>query len=185
MSKRFLVAGVWGGAVLIVWVFVVDGLLGVERSVEMKRIPNERVVYETLRRNIAEPGGYLCNPELTPDRVYPGDAPVFAIRYSGVGHASAGQEMLIGLLVCLVAPVLGAWLLSKTSAETQASYPQKVLFFVVLGVVVALFGDIGRFGIGGYPMRDALALALRDTASWALVGLVVAWRIRRVVVAEG
>jgi len=180
MSKRFLVAGVWGGVVLIVWVFVVDGLLGVKRSIEMRQVPNERVVYETLRQNIAEPGGYLCNPELTPDGVYPGEAPVFAIRYSGVGHASAGQEMLTGLLVCLIAPMLGAWLLSTASEATRASYCRSVFFFLVLGILVALFGDVGRFGIGGYPMRDALALALRDTLAWTLVGVVVAWRSPRV-----
>jgi len=176
--KRILVAGLLGGIVLVAWVFLIDGVLGFKRSIEMNQIPDERIVYEILREHVVEPGGYICNPEITSDKVFPGDYPVFSIQYSGLGHASAGRELLFGLLVFLITPVFGAWMLSKTSERTLSNYPRKVLFFVVMGVVFGLFGDLTRFGIGGYPMSDAIALALHDTVAWSVVGLVVAWRFR-------
>jgi hypothetical protein len=176
--RRILVAGLLGTVALIVWTFVVDALLGYKRSIEMDQLPAERAVYEVLRQHVTEPGRYVCNPEVRPGEGFPGHDPVFSIQYSGVGHADAGQEMIVSLVVMLFAPILAACMLSKAADRTLKSYGRKVLFFVRLGVIVALFSDVARFGIGGYSMGDALALALHDLLAWTFVGLVVAWRIR-------
>lgn len=176
--RRILVAGLLGAVALIVWTFVVDAFLGYKRSIEMDQLPAEREVYAFLRERVTEPGRYVCNPEVRPGEEFPGHEPVFSIQYSGVGHADAGQEMIVSLVIMLLAPTLGACLLSKTADRTLASYGRKVFFFVELGIVVALFSGVARFGIGAYSLRDALALALHDVLAWTVVGLVVAWRIR-------
>ncbi len=180
MTKRVIVAGLLGTVVLLVWTFVANGVFGFRPGIDMKKIPAERQVYEILSRHISDPGRYMCNPQLTPEMRFPAEEPVFSVLYGGVGHGSAGSLMLVGLVVFLVAPMIGAWMLSQTSDRVLASYPRKVLFFVAIGLLFAVFGELTRFGIGGYPLRDALLLAAHDVFAWTLIGLVVAWRVRPV-----
>jgi hypothetical protein len=82
------------------------------------------------------------------------------------------------LVVLLLAPMIGAWMLSVTSRQIISSYPRKVLFFAVIGLLFAVFSDLMNFGIDGYSLNDALILAVHDIIVWTLVGLVVAWRIK-------
>ena len=86
--------------------------------------------------------------------------------------------MLLGFFSFLVAPVIAAWLLSLTSVRIISSYPRKVLFFTAIGLLFAVFGDLSNFGIGDYPLKETLILAVRNILSWTVVGLVVAWRMR-------
>ena len=109
MLKRVIGPGLIGGVVLIVWTFVVNGVLGFQANIDMKQIPAERQVYETLKEHIVNPGRYI---------------------------------------------------------------------FVAIGVLFAIFGDLTNFGIGSYPVGDAIILATRDIIVWTLVGLVVAWRVQ-------
>ena len=176
--KRVVIAGLIGGVVLMALTFVVNGVFGFRARIDMKQIPAERQVYELLRESVTQPGRYVCNPEMTPDRRFPNDAPVFSVFYSGMGHEAAGKLAAIGFVISLVAPTIGAWMLSVTSARILASYPRKVLFFSAIGVLFALYGDLMSFGIGGYPLTDALMIAVFNIAAWTVVGLVVAWRIR-------
>ncbi|NIN64410.1 MAG: hypothetical protein GTO63_06855 [Anaerolineae bacterium] len=178
MPKRVITAGLLGGVVLIVWTFVVDGVFRLNASINMKQVAEERQVYEVLKQHIVDPGRYVVNPELTSERRFPGGEPVFSVLYGGVGHESAGSFMLVGLVVFLLAPLIGAWMLSQASGPVLSSYPRKVLFFVAIGLLFAIFTDLMSFGIGGYPIGDAIVLAGSHIVSWTLVGLVVAWRIR-------
>lgn len=178
MLKKVIIAGMLGGIVLIIWTFVVNVLFGFKSSLEMKQIPNERQVYEILKENIVDPGKYICNPELTAERPFPDGEPVFGVLYSGIGHESAGKLMLIELVVFFLAPIIGAWMLSQTSRRIMSSYPRKVLFFVAIGLLFALFTDLTNFDIGSYPIKDAILLAINNIIVWTLVGLAVAWRIK-------
>ncbi|MCP4663223.1 MAG: hypothetical protein GY856_48140 [bacterium] len=177
MLKKVVVSGLLGGVVLLVWMFVVNGILGFKSRIDMKPLPDERRVYEVLKGSIVEPGKYICNPEPTPEG-FPGGEPVFSILYGGVGHEFAGSQMLYQLPVFFLAPMLAAWMLSVTSGRIISSYPRKVLFFAMIGLLFALFDDLMDFGIGGYPLKDAFILAVHDIVVWTLIGLVVAWRIR-------
>ena len=178
MLKKVIVSGLLGGVVLIVWGFVVNGIFGFNSSMNLNQIPDERQVYEILKESIVEPGRYICNPELTLSGSFPGEEPVFSIHYSGMGHESAGGQVLVQLVVLFLAPMIGAWMLSATSRRTISSYPRKVLFFVAIGLLFAAFSDLMNFGIDGYSLNDALILAAHDIIVWTLVGLVVAWRIK-------
>ena len=86
--------------------------------------------------------------------------------------------MLIGLFVFILAPMIGAWMLTLTSDRVLSSYPRKVLFFTAIGLLFALLGELTRFGIGDYPLRDAMLLAAKDLVLWTLAGLGAAWCIR-------
>ena len=68
MFRRVILPGLAGGIVLIVWTMLVNGIFGFGSSINMKRIPEERVVYEILKEHVTEPGRYTCNPEVVPER---------------------------------------------------------------------------------------------------------------------
>jgi len=178
MPKNMIRAGLLGGVVLVAWTFVVNGLLGFQASIDMKSIETERQVYQVLKQHIVEPGRYIVNPALTSEQRFPNGEPVFSVLYGGVGHESAGRLMLVGLVGFFLAPLIASWLLSQTSAQVLSSYPRKVLFFVGIGLLLAIFSDLTNFGIGRYPVTDAVMLATNHVIAWTLVGLVVAWRIR-------
>jgi len=178
MFKKVLIAGLLGGIVLIAWTFVVNGLFGLNARINMKQIEAEREVYDVLKKQIVAPGRYICNPELTSEGRFPEGEPVFSILYGGVGHEIAGRFAIVGFILFFLAPILAAWMLSHASTRVLSSYPRKVLFFVMIGLLFALFGDLTDFGIGGYPARDAIILAVHHIVVWTLVGLVISWRIK-------
>jgi hypothetical protein len=172
--QRVILAGLLGGVVFAVWFVIVDGLLGFARGIEMHTLVDERAVYAFLIEHVPQPGRYVVNPEVSPDRAFPGDDPIFAIQYSGLGHADAGQEMLVGLVVMLLAPVVAAWLLSNASSSVLSRYGSRLLFFSAIGLVFTLFGVMTRFGLARYPLDNAFALSVHDLIAWVLAGLVVA-----------
>jgi len=178
MYKRVFVSGLLGFVVLIAWGFIINGVFRFNSRINMKQIPDERHVYDVLKENIIEPGRYAVNPELTSDKTYPAGEPVFSILNSGMGHEAAGGLMLFQFSIFLVTPMIAAWMLSLTSRQTLSSYPRKVLFFTAIGLLFALFSDLMKVGIGGYPLRDALILAAHDIILWTLIGVAVAWRLR-------
>jgi len=178
MLKRVIIAGLLGGLVLILWTFIVNGIFGFTSSIDMKKIENERLVYQTLKENITKPGRYICNPEIATDEGFPSEDAVFSIHYSVIGHGSAGMLAFVGLIIFFIVPTIAAWMLSMTSEKIQSSYSRKVLFFTAIGLLFAFFGDIKDFGIHGYPLNDAIILAMHSILVWTVIGLVVAWRIK-------
>ncbi len=176
--KRIIIAGLMGGLVLIIWSFVVNGMLGFGPSINMKQVRNERQVYEALKGNVTQPGRYIVNPETSAEGRFPDEDPVYSVLYSGMGHGTAGGHMVAGLVVFFLVPMIGAWLLTQASDTVLSSYPKKVFFFFMIGLLFALFCGFGKFGIGGYPLKDAVMLGFHDIVVWTLVGLVIAWRIK-------
>jgi hypothetical protein len=158
----------WAGTVRLDVFFNV--ILGFQVSINMKKIEGERQVYEMLKEHIVVPGRYICNPELTAEGRFPDGKPVFSILYGGVGHESAGRQMMVGLAVFFIAPMIGAWMLSQTSGRVISSYPRKVLFFAAIGLLFAVFTDMTHFGIGSYPVKDAIVFAMNNIVAWTLTG---------------
>lgn len=179
MYKKVIIAGLLGGLTLMILTFLLNGVFSFRNRIDMKQVPNERQVYEILKQNIVYPGKYLCNPELTSSNTFPENEPVFSILYGGVGHEAAGvQSLLFDLLITFISTTIGAWLLSLTSIKIMSSYPRKVFFFTIIGVLIAVYIDLNNFGIGNYPLKDALTLALQNIVVWTLVGLVISLIIK-------
>lgn len=178
MFRRVILPGLVGGLVLIIWTFLVNGIFGFNSSINMKKIPEERVVYEALKENVTEPGKYSCNPEVIPEEGYPENEPVFSVIYGGVGHEAAGRLMLAQLPIFFIAPIIVAWMLSVTSRRILSRYMRKVMFVAAVGLFLAVFVRLSDFGIGSYPMNDALVLALHDLLLWTVVGIVMGGMVR-------
>jgi hypothetical protein len=86
--------------------------------------------------------------------------------------------MLVGLAVMLLAPIVGAWLLSNASARVLSGYGSRLLFFSFIGVVFTLFGVMARFGLAKYPLGAAVALSVHDLVAWVVAGLIIARLVR-------
>jgi hypothetical protein len=172
--KRVLLSGILGALILFVWTFVASAIFGFNARVKMNQIPNERAVYSVLKENVVAPGVYLVNPEVVPGTGFPPGEPVFGLQYAGFGHEAAGRAVFFDPAILLVSSILAAGLLSMTSRRVLSSYFRKVLFVAVIGVLFAVFGELTKYGIGGYPSQSALLLAAYDVVSWTLAGLVIA-----------
>ncbi len=180
MLRRVVVAGVLGGVALLIWAFVANATFGVGPRFKMNRVLDERRVHVVLTENIVRPGVYLVNPALTDAGQFPDKQPVFGVTYAGFGHEAAGRLMFVGLAFMFAMALLAAGLLSQASPSILNHYFSRVLFVGFLGVLLALSGELGRFGIGGYPFDSALPLAVNTALSWTFAGLVIGWLVRPV-----
>lgn len=174
MLKRILLAGLLGALTLFVWTFAASAIFGFNARVKMNRIPNERAVYSVLKENVTAPGAYMVNPEPVPGTGFPFGEPVYGIQYAGFGHEAAGRMFFAYPAILLVSSTLVAGLLSMTSRRVLSSYSRKLLFVVGIGVLFAVFGELAKLDIGGYPAKSALMLAAYDIVSWTLAGFVIA-----------
>jgi hypothetical protein len=180
MKKQIFISALVGSIVLLIWTSVLNVVFGFNARLTMKEVPNEREVYAVLKGTVTEPGRYLCNPALTNDGRFPDNEPVFGIQYSGVGHEAAGLGELFGLLEFLIIPLVGAWVLSRTTDAFRSRFVNRVGLFCMLGVLQAVAADLHAFGIGGSPLAVASLLAGRTMVSWTLVGIATAWIMRPV-----
>jgi hypothetical protein len=175
MLKKVVFAGITGGLTLMVWAFLINGFFGFRHRMDMNQVPNEAQVYQILKQQITEPGRYLCNPALTESNTFPDNEPVFSILYGGMGHEAAGPfSVILDLLYALITATLIAWLLSLTSEKVISSYPRKVFFVILIGLLFAFFSDLRKYGIGNYPLDDTLVMTLHNIVLWAVLGLVIA-----------
>jgi hypothetical protein len=180
MDEKLIVSGLVGAVVLLVLAFVINGVLGFNARLTMKQLPNEREIYAALKATVTEPGRYLCNPALTSEGRFPDNEPVFGIHYAGVGHEAAGLGAVLGVIQFLVVPTIGAWMLSRTSERYRSRFINRVAFFVMIGLLAAVTGDLASFGIGGSPFTLALMLAARTMVTWTILGLAIAAIMRPV-----
>jgi hypothetical protein len=68
----------------------------------------------------------------------------------------------------------GAWMLSVTSDRFRAVFANRLLFFTVLGALIALAGSLDRPGNGDGGLLQASLTALRTIVGWTLAGAVIA-----------
>ena len=179
MLGRILVAGAGGGVVLVLWSFVTNVLLGFRSRIDLNRVANEGEVHALLKQNVTAPGAYVVNPPLTPDGRFPPGEPVFGVRYGGMGHEAAGGLFLVELAVAFVAALLAAWLVSRASGRTPMSPWRAAGLLALVGALIAVYSDLPRAGIAGYPWSSVLLLGAHDIAAWLLCGLAIGWLLRR------
>jgi hypothetical protein len=179
MLKKVIIAGLFGGLTLIIWAILINVFFGFRYRIDMKKVPNEPQVYQILKENITEPGRYLCNPALNEANMFPENQPVFSIMYGGMGHEAAGPiSVILDFLYDFVTATLCAWLLSLTTERIISSYPRRVFFVIIIGLLFAFFSDIKKYGIGNYPLNDTLIMAFHNIILWTVLGLVLSLFIK-------
>lgn len=175
MTRRILLAAVLGTVALFFWTAVANTVFRLGPRMEMRQVPDERSVYELVRQNVTEPGGYTLNPALTVAGEFPPGEPVFRLQYSGFGHEAAGTLMLVQVLLAFGGTLLATLLLLATSERVRSRFSRRFVFLMGIGVLVAMFSDLTRFDIGGQPASFALLAAASTVGSWVLAGGLMAW----------
>lgn len=190
MKKEVLVAGLLGGAVMLVWLFVTNAVLPFKSNLIHQVLPlsNQLVVHEALRDNITESGTYsVPYLSLEEETQFPDyrNQPVYSITYEGYTHGggSGGSTMSslpVVIMAVFIPPLIAAWMLSVASPAILAKYSRRFLFVAVLGVIVALYDDVLQMAFGPQSKDYLVFLALNNLIAWTLTGLVIARRIRPV-----
>jgi hypothetical protein len=147
-----------------------------------KIAPNQLDLHRALKESITEPGTYSCpylsreEEDLLPDYR---NQPVYSIVYQGYTHGGTGAPALLTPIVIPFAVAFAAaWMISVTTENFRSSFLRRFLFVTLIGVIIALYGDVLQMGLGPQP-RDYLGfLAVNDLITWSLASLVIAWRMR-------
>mgnify|MGYP001766795687 CR=1 FL=1 len=177
MTKKIIISGLLGWIVLIIWIFLINGILGFKSNIDMKQIADEQQVYGILKSNISESGRYICNPSLIDSR-FPENEPVYSIQYAGIGHEFAGLESLYNIIFALISVIIATVMLSMTNDRIRGNYSRRLLYFTFIGLFLGIASELPKFGIGGYPLSDAVVLAVFAIIQWTVVGLIVAWQMK-------
>ncbi len=178
MIKRVLLAGLAGGLVLIAWAFVANAFFGLSARLLMNQVRDEGFIFSVLVAAVPGPGVYIVNPPIEGPEGFAPDAPVFSVLAGDVGHGAAGTGMVIGIVLAFVLALMVAGLMASASDRVLSRYWKRAAFVATIGLLLALVGDVSRWGIGGYPLDTALALGVNRFGSWVVVGLVMAWILR-------
>lgn len=182
MRRNILKAGLLGGVVMMLWLFVSNAMIPIKSQLIHKIPPNQLELHAALKASITEPGTYTCPYLLREDEHLLEDyrdQPVYSIIYSGYSHG-AGQDagFYRPILVVFAMAFLAAWLLSLLSREVLASYWRKVLFVAAIGLLVALSDDVLQMSFGPQPQDYLFFLAVNNLITWTLGGLVIAGQIK-------
>jgi hypothetical protein len=182
MKRNVLMAGIWGGLVVSVWLVISNAILPFKSDMIHKVIPNQLEVHAVLKENITVEGTYAC-PYLGPaDEALFEDyrnEPVYSITYSGYTHGSGSLwTSLAPIPIPFIVTIVVAWLLSATSGEFRASFIRRVLFVAAVGLIIALYEDVLQISFGPQNANYLLFLAVNNVITWTLAGLVIARRIR-------
>ena len=128
MLTKVFWAGLLGALAMIVFSFLANGLFGLNSRLNMKPLPAEREIYQVLKREVTQPGHYMCNPALTAEGRFPDREPVFTIVSSGFTHGAAGAYLLRDLGLPLLTAFLATGMLAMTSPASWPVTPEKRCF---------------------------------------------------------
>ncbi|MFC1724421.1 hypothetical protein ACFL4T_02255 [candidate division KSB1 bacterium] len=183
MKKEIFIAGLLGGAVIFVWLIISQAILPFRSGMLMNTVDNQKNLHETLKSEITEPGIYVC-PYLPPDATAPFpdylNEPIYQIIYKGETHSTVAGIFGFPLLMIFIAPMIAAWMLSVSSEKILAKYSRRVLFITALGLFLAVFGDLFQLNNTFATSEFTFFTAGNDIITWALAGLVIAWKIKPV-----
>ena len=177
MKKQILLSGLLGGIVIFAWLIIGSSLLHLNGD-RPAPIPNDLEIHTLLKERVSEPGYYFLpdHPKEGEENVYPdyGNEPLFFITYGGRTPNTFMGQLFYEIFCFIVAPMIAAWLLSVASDKILAKYSRRVLFVTVLGLFLAVYGDV----LSEKPMDRILLSSINALLTWFLAGLVIAWRIR-------
>ena len=182
MNKNIFISGVLGGVVMFVAMSAGRFFLqGIGYS-GFRTMPDQVQIHAALKERITEPGTYVC-PYMLPgesNSFFPDylNQPIFEVTYKGYTHATVPGFASAGMLAFLLAPIVAAWLLSQASERVMASYFRRAVYVAILGLFVAVSADLVRALAEDQPLLAVMATALVSMATWAAVGLVLAWKIK-------
>ena len=181
MTKKIILSGIGGGFVIFIWLIISQALLPFRSGMLLNTVNNQKSLHDALKNHITEPGIYTCpymppwEAEEFPDYL---NEPIYQVIYKGETHSTVSGLFGFPLLMLFAAPIIAAWMLSVTTEKILAKYSRRVLFITVLGIFLALFGDLFQLNNTFATTEFTVFSAVNDIITWFLAGLVIAWKIK-------
>lgn len=176
MKKDIFLSGLLGGFVFLVWTIISSSVLPLSGDIP-KEITDDKEIHTLLKEKLVEGGIYwLPGHTSQTEEQYPDydNEPIFYVFYAGATPSRMIVPTIVELLCIFLAPVVAAWLLSRASEEILAKYARRVVFVMGIGLLIAIYGDL----FSQKPLDLMLLSSVNNLIVWALVGLVLAWRIK-------
>jgi hypothetical protein len=180
MDKKVIATGLIAGLVGLACTTIFQQLIPIRDQLVYKEAPNEEMVLEVLDINLPETGLYLLPGHSPPDSLFREryeEGPIFRIHSLRRG-AGGTPHVFIPVLGLLMAPIIPSWYLWRICRDERPGFGSRVFRVGLFGVFLALWADLRMWGMELYPLNYALFLAATSVATWIIVGLVIAWRIK-------
>jgi hypothetical protein len=185
--KNILIGGVVGGIILFFWGWLAWTVLPLHNA-SMRPIENEDRVTEVLATNLGTHGVYTF-PAMPQDPDVSAEeqqlamdewakkyqrGPVGMVIYNPRGaDPMMPSQMATGFVIDLIAALIAAWLLSRSTAE-NASFLARVAYCGTLGVLVSLSSHLMSWNWLDFPLDYTSAMVTDVVVSWILAGLGIA-----------
>jgi hypothetical protein len=180
MDRRLITTGLLAGFVFLGWKVVSQGLLPIRDELGYKDAQNEERVLSTLDANLPGTGLYIVPGHSPPDSLFRArysEGPIFRIHSLRRG-AGGTPHFLVSILALFIAPMIPTALVWRLCRNGGLGFGARATTVALFGVFLALAADIQLWGTELYPLNYSIFLASSSVVGWAIVGLVVAWRIR-------
>jgi hypothetical protein len=180
--KNILKGGIVGGIILFIWSALAWTVLPLHKS-SLHNISNEDAVISSLQTNLDAQALYVFPGRPDPSAGQPAmDAwtekamrgPVGLIVYSpqGTDPMMVGQ-FIVGIIIDIMAALLAAWFLSRSTART-APFLTKVVFCGVLGIFISFASYIPLWNWMTYPLDYTTGMVADAVLGWLLAGIGIA-----------
>lgn len=179
--KKTIIGGLLGGAVLFLWGWLAWLALPLHEA-SMRPLPSDEPVVAALQASIPEKGFYVfpampkgasdAQMEVWKQKYQRG--PVGAVIFSpSGGDPMMTSQIAPGLLINLLAGLLAAWFLSRSTA-VASGYLARVAYCGMLGIFISLTTYAMMWNWMGFPPDFTAAMIADALLGWILAGLAIA-----------
>jgi hypothetical protein len=186
MARRVVIAGILGGLVMFVWLFVAHEFLPLG-ELGVGEIPNEAPVLSAMQAAIPQAGLYLfpgmgLRPDATMQqrnaampaymKKYEQSPHGFLVYHPASGAFPFGQTLVREGALNLLEGLLAAWLLSLAAAGK--GYSERAGFVVILGALAAVTTNVEYWNWYDFPGKYVGGYMVTQIIGFTLMGLIVA-----------
>lgn len=175
---RTLLAAVLGGVILVVWGMLAWVALPLHKDT-VQNLPNEDAVVTALQ-GLPQQGVYIF-PGMPKNSSDKAAMDAYMERYSrgpmGMvvydprgGDPAMVSNIIIGLLIAFLAAFIATWAYQRSTAIT-GTFIQRLSFFGMLGMFLAVAAYFNNWNWMGYPLGYTTSMALDTIIAWLLAGL--------------
>lgn len=179
--KKIIIAGIIGGIVITIWGFVAWMGLNFHKDT-MKGCPEDEIFSHIFVNSMKDEGVYVIpampdsHTEATQkayqEKIKSGPIATIFFRPSG-GDPTMTKDIIVGTIFNIIAAMLAAWILSRSTASKQ-SYFARVSFVGVLAIFATITIHISNWNWMYFPLKYTTAMAADLIIGWVLAGLIIA-----------
>ena len=181
---RTLLAALLGAVILVVWGMLAWVVLPIHNNT-LQNLPNEEAVVTALQ-GLPQQGVYIFPgmPKKGSDQATM-DAYMEKYRRGPMGmivYDPRGADpmmvsnMIFGLIIAFLAALIATWMYQRSTA-ISGTLVQRLSFFGMFGLFLALAAYFNNWNWMGYPLGYTTSMALDTLIAWVLAG----WGITLVV----